>query len=93
MSPQLRGFAPQTCGYVPVVALRPYVDHDRCVSSGACILEFPQAFAYQQGQALAVVLPGADELTDEQLREAASLCPVEAIRLFDADGNDVTPEI
>jgi hypothetical protein len=51
-----------------------------------------QAFAYQQGPALAMVLPGADELTDEQLREAASLCPVEAIRLFDADGNDVTPE-
>ena len=55
--------------------------------------QFPQAFAYQKGQALAVVLPGADELTEEQLREAASLCPVEGIRLFDADGNDVTPEV
>jgi len=91
-SPQQRGFALQTCGSVSVVGLRPYVDHDRCVSSGACVLEFPQAFDYQQGQALAVVLPGADELTEEQLQEAASLCPVEAIRLFDANGNDVTPE-
>ena len=53
----------------------------------------PAGFRYQQGQALAVVLPGADELTEEQLLEAPSLCPVEGIRLLDADGNDVTPEI
>ena len=46
-----------------------------------------------KGQALAVVLPGADELTEEQLLEAPSLCPVDAIRLLDADGNDVAPEI
>jgi ferredoxin len=71
--------------------LRPYVDHDLCVSSGACVLEFPEAFAYQDGpEALAVVLPGAVELSEEDLREAASLCPVEAIRLLDGDGNDVT---
>jgi ferredoxin len=75
------------------VPLRPYVDHDRCVSSGACVLELPEAFGYQEGpEALAVVLPGAAELTDEELQDAAGLCPVEAIRLFDADGKDVTPE-
>jgi ferredoxin len=75
------------------MALRPYVDHDRCVSSGVCVLELPQAFAYQEGpEALAVVLPGAAELTSGELRDAALLCPVEAIRLFNADGNDVTPE-
>ncbi len=74
------------------MSVRPYVDHERCVSSGVCVLELPQAFAYQEGpEALAVVLPGAAELTDEELREAASLCPVEAIRLL-ADGRDVTPE-
>jgi ferredoxin len=73
--------------------LRPYVDHDRCVSSGACVLELPQAFAYQEGpEALAVVLPGAAELSDEELRDAAALCPVEAIRLLDAGDKDVTPE-
>jgi hypothetical protein len=37
---------------------------------------------------LAVVLPGADGLSDEELRDAAALCPVEAIRLLD-DGNAV----
>jgi ferredoxin len=75
------------------MGLRPYVDHDVCVSSGACVLEFPDAFAYQEGpEALAIVLPGAAELSDEELRDAASLCPVEAIRLLDEDDNDVTPE-
>jgi ferredoxin len=75
------------------MALRPYVDHDRCVSSGACVLEFPEAFAYQEGpEALAIVLPGAAKLSDEELREAAGLCPVEAIRLLDDTGKDVTAE-
>jgi ferredoxin len=75
------------------MALRPYVDHDVCVSSGACVLELPDAFAYQEGpEALAIVLPGAAKLSDEELREAAGLCPVEAIRLLDDAGNDVTTE-
>lgn len=75
------------------MTLRPYVNHDLCVSSGACVLEFPDAFAYQEGpEALAIVLPGAAELSEEELREAAGLCPVEAIRLLDDAGNDVTSE-
>ena len=75
------------------MALRPYVDHDRCVSSGACVLELPDAFGFQEGpEALAIVLPGAAELSEEQLRDAANLCPVEAIRLLDDAGRDVTAE-
>jgi len=75
------------------MALRPYVDHDLCVSSGACVVDLPQAFGFQDGpEPLAVVLPGAAELTEDELRDAASLCPVEAIRLLDADNRDVTPE-
>ena len=75
------------------MALRPYVDHDLCVSSGACVLELPEAFGYQPGpEQLAVVLPGAAQLTDEELRDAVDLCPVDAIRLLDDDGNDRTPE-
>ena len=81
-------------GMYTFMPIRPYVDHDLCVSSGACVLEFPDAFAYQEGsEALAVVLPGADELSDEELRDAAALCPVEAIRLLDDDNADVTLEV
>ena len=66
--------------------MRAEVDHSRCVSSGACVLEAPEAFAYQDGpEALAVVLPGAAALSDERLLEVAALCPVQAIRVYDGD--------
>lgn len=74
------------------MGLRPWVDHDVCVSSGACVLEAPEAFGYQDGpEAMAVVLPGAASLDDERLREVAEVCPVRAIRLVDEDGRDVGP--
>ncbi|MDP1819959.1 MAG: ferredoxin [Acidimicrobiales bacterium] len=75
------------------MALRAEVDHAVCVSSGACVLEAPEAFAYQDGpEALAIVRPGA-ELSDERLREVADLCPVGAIRLLDAEGTPASPEV
>jgi len=74
------------------VGIRLYVDHDLCVSSGACVLEMPAAFAYQLGpEQLAIVLPAAKELSEEEKRDAVDLCPVDAIRLLDEEGNDVTP--
>lgn len=63
-----------------------WVDHDECVSSGACVLDAPEAFGYQDGaEALAVVLPGAADLSGERLVEVAGLCPVRAIRVYDGD--------
>ena len=65
------------------------VDHDECVSSGACVLEEPEAFGYKDGQALAVVLPGAASLPDDRLVEVAKLCPMRAIHVTDAEGREV----
>lgn len=63
------------------------VDHSVCVSSGACVLEYPGAFGYQDGpEALAIALPGADRLSDEELLEAADLCPVGAIHVHGTEG-------
>jgi hypothetical protein len=39
-----------------------------------------------------VVLPGAAELSDEELRDVAALCPVQAIHLYDDDGAEVPVE-
>jgi ferredoxin len=73
--------------------LRPHVDHEECVSSGACVLEAPEAFAYQDGpEQLAVVQPGAADLSDDELRSVAALCPVQAIHLYDDDGTEVPVE-
>lgn len=72
------------------MAYRAEVDHSECVSSGACVLEAPEAFAYQEGpEALAIVLPGAAALSDERLVEVAGLCPVGAIHVYDDDGAEV----
>jgi ferredoxin len=72
------------------MALRAKVDHSECVSSGACVLEAPDAFGYQDGpEALAVTLPGAAQLSDERLVEVAGVCPTGAIHLYDEDGNEV----
>ncbi|MEY2448863.1 MAG: hypothetical protein QOH79_2339 [Acidimicrobiaceae bacterium] len=55
------------------------------------MLEAPEAFGYQDGpEALAVVLPGAAQLSDERLVEVASVCPTGAIRLFDDEGDEVS---
>lgn len=63
-----------------------WVDHDECVSSGACVLEAPEAFAYQDGpEALAVALPAARSLPRTRLEELAELCPVGAIHLTPED--------
>ena len=73
------------------MAYRAEVDHTQCVSSGACVLEAPDAFGYQDGpEALAVVLPGAAELSDERIVEVAGVCPTGAIHVFDDDGNEVS---
>lgn len=78
--------APAAIATLAAMAYRAWVDHDECVSSGACVLEAPEAFGYQDGpEALAVVLPGTAELSNERLVELAQLCPVRAIRIFDGD--------
>jgi ferredoxin len=70
---------------------RAEVDHAECVSSGACVLEAPEAFGFQEGpEALAIVLPGAASLSDERLVEVAGLCPVGAIHVFDHEGDEVS---
>ncbi len=59
-----------------------WVDHDECVSSGACVLEAPDVFAYQDGpEQLAVALPAAQNRSWDELQELADLCPVGAIHL------------
>ena len=73
------------------MAYRVSVDHDKCASSGACVLEEPDAFGWQEGEALAVVLPAAAQLSDERLVEVAELCPMDAIVVRDESGNTVVP--
>ena len=65
------------------------IDHDKCASSGACVLEEPNAFGWQEGEGLAIVLPGVRDLSDDRVLEVARLCPMDAIVVRGEDGSEV----
>ena len=67
-------------GYAPGMAPKAVIDRDKCVGSGACVVEAPEAFAFDDGNyGVAVVLPGAADLGPDRLQEVADLCPMDAI--------------
>lgn len=72
------------------MSLIPEVDKSLCLSTGRCVADHPEAFAFDDGE-LAEVAPRASELSDEALRLTAAQCPAEAILLKDAEGNVVFP--
>ncbi len=54
------------------------VDKELCVSSGRCIADVPEAFAFD-AEELAEVTPGAQAVDPQRLRAAARNCPGRAI--------------
>jgi ferredoxin len=74
----------------PSMSLVPEVDKSLCLSTGRCVADHPNAFAFD-GDELAEVSPGASALSDDALRLTAAQCPAEAILLKDAAGNVVFP--
>lgn len=65
------------------------VDHDICAGFGECVNLLPDVFALND-EDLAVVLD-PDAVGLDMLKEAADVCPVSAILLFDEDENQVAP--
>jgi ferredoxin len=65
------------------------VDAGLCISSGMCLGTAPGRFQFDESQhsrpVCALVEP------DEQIRDAAASCPVEAILLTDADTGNPVP--
>ncbi len=72
------------------MSLIPEIDKSACLSTGRCVADHPDAFAFDSEE-LAEVSPGAVRLSDEALRLAAEQCPAEAIVLRDTEGNLVFP--
>ncbi len=65
------------------------VYRDRCIGAGNCIGVAPQVFQLDfQGKARAENPSGAD---DQTLRDAAEVCPTNAIALFDDEGQKIYP--
>lgn len=69
--------------------MRARVDRNICIGSAICVSIAPEVFELDDQGLSHAVHPTAG--TDEQLQEAATSCPVQAIILEDDQGNQVYP--
>ncbi|MDO8617381.1 MAG: ferredoxin [Candidatus Uhrbacteria bacterium] len=75
----------------PLKISRIEVDRDLCIGAAPCVTVAPGVFQLdEENKAYVVNQKGAD---DETILLAAQSCPVQAIKIFDEDGNQVYPEV
>ena len=67
--------------------MRIHVNVDDCMSSGKCVADYPNAFAFDDDELATIT--DATVLSDEQLIRAARNCPSRALVLLDDDGNAI----
>jgi len=69
--------------------MRAEVDRDLCIGSAMCVATAPDVFELDdEGLSQVVDQEAGDE---ESLRQAAEGCPVQAVLLFDDEGNQIYP--
>ena len=67
------------------------VDRDLCIGAGPCVTVAPGVFQLDdENKAYVVDQNGADA---ETILLAAQSCPVQAIIVYDEDGNQIYPEL
>lgn len=65
------------------------VDRDLCIGAAPCVTVAPGVFQLdEENKAYVVDVNAAD---DDSVRIAAESCPVQAISLFDREGNQIYP--
>ena len=60
------------------------IDRDECLSSGKCVADAPEAFAFDDEE-LVVALPGLDDLAEARAVTIVRNCPSGALRLAGDD--------
>lgn len=71
------------------MAYRIVVDREKCQGIGACVGAAPDVFEIDaEGKAVVISVEGAD---DDTILAAAEACPLEAITLYDEEGEKVYP--
>ena len=66
-----------------------HIDRDLCVGFGDCVTEAPDAFALDDGDVAVFKRP--ERVDRERLLTACRACPVDAITVTDAGGNQLAP--
>lgn len=68
---------------------RATIDEDLCVGTGDCVRIAQLAFELDDSAGVSRVLPTVSEASEDDLVDAATNCPTQAIRIFDEDGKDL----
>lgn len=78
--------------YIPMAKSKYTITIDRilCIGAGSCVAIAPTAFALDS-EAKAILLPSATGVSNEELLEAAQVCPVAAIIIKDENGKQIFP--
>ena len=66
------------------------VDKQTCIGAGKCVAYAPEAFDFDENDA-SEPLPSIANVPDEQILQAARLCPVSAITVYDEQGSEIFP--
>ena len=69
--------------------LRLRIDRTLCVAFNNCIDEAPEAFTLDEEGVVTFVAP--EEVERERLLRACDACPVDALTVWDPDGNQLVP--
>jgi len=78
-----------TAAEVEELGYRIVVDRTKCQGIGACVGTAPDVFEIdREGKAVVIDAEGAD---DDTILAAAEACPLEAITLFDEEGEQAYP--
>ena len=73
-----------------VAGLRVQIDRDLCVGFGDCVSAAPEGFALDE-ENIAVFGADPDSVPREKLLQACDVCPVDALTVWDTDGNQLVP--
>ncbi len=65
------------------------IDRSLCVGFAQCVDEAEEAFQLDDDDT--VIFAAPERVTRERLLHACEVCPVEALRVVDADGNRLVP--
>ena len=67
------------------------IDRTLCIGSGNCTNLAPEIFEIQ-ADAIVDFQEETPDIDQDRLIESASVCPVDALLVFDSDGNQIVPE-
>ena len=73
-----------------VRGLKVQIDRSLCVGFGDCVTEAPQGFQLD-GENIVVFGETPEGVERERLLRACEICPVDALTVWDGDGNQLVP--